>query len=298
VFTRVMILGLLIGLSGMAVAEGGTVAHPVAYVTEMQGSWTIADSRGTVRPLALKTPISNDSVVTRTSSAGYFKTIDRNGRVSPNQVEAKVTYHGLAEIEPARQAAFLNYIGGSMARTGKGASRNDFLDWMHDIGTVTEADVDAGMALVFSRGASSAETRRFQPLVMKLSARYPIQSISYRVVQSTLIRAEGELSQQGEDWVLPLRVLGGQPDETLALQLTFRVTDSLDGDRAKTFTLDFPFTIMASDGFLESEIRKVEEALLLGTDQPDRAMIFRLAQLAVYADYGLELAALALWTTP
>jgi hypothetical protein len=286
-----------IALASIAVlltAVNSYAEDPVAYVMDLSGSYISTDSAGVSTPLAVKSPLFNGSVINRTTPKGYLVYLDSNGRVSPSIVESEISIKGRRGIEPKKQAVYLSYIGGTMARSGKGAAVEGLMEWAPEIGAVMERDVaDGKMALVFSGRTDSSQTKRYFPLVMKVSPRYRVLRIDYKVVMNTLVTAEGGLEKSGEDWVLPLAAIESQVDETIPLSLTFTVMDTVDRAE-KVFTMEAPYMVMADDGFIEGEIRKALDALTQGTDDPDMDTLTRMAKSKVYSDYRLNLYALAL----
>lgn len=267
---------------------------PVAFVMQLSGSYSCTDSAGNTTALAVKSPLYNGSVVSRTTESGFLVYLDANGRVSPNIVDPQLRIKGQRGIDAKKQGIYLSYIGGTMARSGKGAAAEGLFAWGPEIGAVMEKDVrDGAMALVFGSGPDSAETGRYLPLSLRVAPRYTLRRIDYRIVQNTLVMAEGQVSRRGEEWVLPLAELGDQTDETVPLSLTFTVLDSADRTE-KSFTMDAPYTVMADDGFIEDEIKRTSALLSQGVDDPDAANIERMAKLSVYGEYRLNLYALAL----
>lgn len=275
-------------------AAASFAEDPVAFVMDLSGSYTCTDSSGASMALAVKSPLFNGSVINRTTPKGYLVFLDSNGRVSPSIVEAEITIKGRKGIEPKKQAMYLSYIGGTMARSGKGAAADGLIEWAPEIGALMERDVrEGGMALVFSGGPDSSRTKRYLPLVMKVAPRYQVRQIDYKVVANTLVMAEGRFEKRGEEWVLPLAAIDSQNDETVPLSLTFTAFDTID-QKEKVFTLEAPYTVIADDGFIEGEIRKATEALAQGAEDPDMAALERMAKLNVYGDYRLNLYALSL----
>jgi hypothetical protein len=130
--------------------------------------------------------------------------------------------------------------------------------------------------------------------VLKVNDRYRIEKITYKVVQSTLVRAEGVFTKQGDNFVLPLKEIDYQADETIPLHLTIVALDTIT-KKVKTFNMEAPFRILADDGFIEHEISKTTSLLSQGSDNPDTEILGRMAKLSVYSDYGMNIYSLALW---
>lgn len=288
-FQKTAVAVFLAGVVGAAGAE-----DPVAFVMQLSGSYSCTDGAGNTTALAAKSPLYNGNLITRTTESGFLVYLDSNGRVSPNIVDPQIRIKGQRGIDAKKQGIYLSYIGGTMARSGKGAAAEGLFPWAPEIGAVMERDVRNGTAaLVFGTGPDSSETARYLPLSLRTAPRYSLRRIDYRVVQNTLVTAEGQVARRGDEWILPLSELGDQTDETIPLALTFTVLDSADQSE-KAFSMDAPFTVMADDGFIEGEIRRTAALLAQGVDDPDAANIDRMAKLSVYGEYRLNLYALAL----
>jgi hypothetical protein len=282
-----------ISAAALSFAAAAFAEDPVAFVMSVSGSYSCTDADGSTRDLAPKSPLFSGTSIKRKSASGYIKYLDANGRVSPGIVDPEITIKETAKIASQKQSMYLAYIGGTMARSGKGAAAEGFLEWLPEIGSIMEKDVrDGGMSLVFGHGPDSSETGRYFPLTLKLAPRYQIKSGSYRVVQNTLVVAEGRLRQEGDSWVLPLAEIDLAADETIPLEISFTVEDS-EAQGERSIAVGIPYTVMADDGFIEGEIEKAERGLAAGASDPDESSLARIAKLGVYADYRMNLYALS-----
>jgi hypothetical protein len=267
--------------------------RPVAFIFEIggNGAFVCVDAQKKARPIAVGERIYNDETIERTSKNGYFCYLNVNAVTSPKIVDSRWRFFGMREIHPSNWNTFAMMCGASIHRKGLGASVNEypFLEWTMPIGAVMKKDIDSGkMALVFSPTRSSQDSRNFIPLVSKISPRYTVKEIGYRVVRSTLVVAEGQVEKRGDEWILPLDAIDAPLGPSVALVLNFTVTDAASKSEA-VYPMNAAYRILANERTIEEEIQEVVDRLSIGADQPNTEMFRRMAEREVYQDNELFL---------
>jgi hypothetical protein len=272
----------------LALATALAAENPVAFVMEMSGTWQVSDANGASRALKIGDTLCNGQSVKRDSKEGHIITIDASGQPSAALRADKYSFANLPTISAARQKVYASYIGGTMGgRRGKGA--DDHFDWTMPMGAIKSSDIKSGaMALVFTEGPSSEDTRGYLPLRWRLKPGIDIKSISYRVIFNTLIMAEGDMRRVGADWVLPLKQLGLEDQSSVKISLSVKCVEKASG-KDTSFEMDVPYSVIKNEAFIEEEIDLLIADLTEGGLRAITPLLRDMARVAVYEDYNMTL---------